>query len=150
MIPVSDVSGSGIVDPEYLPSWLLCKQSAAVQLLMVTKSHSSSVSKDINCSVTEVAPGGAMTADMTSELSYASLCTAPARLVQFCCSLLMLNVSLKAVKTGRKRTMSTCSHKSLDSLLSIYSLKRLLSLLPLKSYTFNPKVSYSHKVHADF
>ncbi len=38
MIPVSDVTGAGTVDPEFELSKLLCKQSIAVQLLMVTKS----------------------------------------------------------------------------------------------------------------
>jgi hypothetical protein len=38
MIPVLDVTGSGIVDPEYTPSTLLCEQLIASQLLTVTKS----------------------------------------------------------------------------------------------------------------
>jgi hypothetical protein len=36
MKPVGDVTGLGIVDPEYLPSWVVSVQAMLVQLLTVT------------------------------------------------------------------------------------------------------------------
>ena len=68
MIPVFDVTGLGIVDPEYFSIKLLWEQSSAVQLERVTKSHEYSVEKELNCKETEVAPLGAMIPDMISLL----------------------------------------------------------------------------------
>ncbi len=66
MIPVFDVNGPGIVDPEYSPSTLVSEQSMVVQFLTVTKSYSSSVSNELNTNVTELAPLGAMMPDIVS------------------------------------------------------------------------------------
>jgi hypothetical protein len=66
IIPVFEVTGPGIVDPENVPSKLVCEQVMVVQLLTVTKSCPCSVSKDVKTSVIESAPVGAMIADIVS------------------------------------------------------------------------------------
>jgi hypothetical protein len=67
--PVFDVIWLGIVDPEYVPRKLLCKQSNAVQSLTVTTSKLNSVVKSLKVSVIEVAAVGAMIHDMLSEFA---------------------------------------------------------------------------------
>ena len=84
MTPVFDVVWLGIAFPENEASWLLCKQSIAVQLYTVTKSQPLSVAKVENRSVTERAPVGAMIALMSSELLYIFLSTPPLGLVHNC------------------------------------------------------------------
>jgi hypothetical protein len=66
MIPVFDVNGPGIVDPEYFPRTLATKQSIAVQFLTVMKSYPDSVLKEVNTNVTDFAPFGAIIPDMVS------------------------------------------------------------------------------------
>jgi hypothetical protein len=66
IIPVFEVTGPGIVDPENVPSKLVCEQVMVVQLLTVTKSYPCSVSKDVKTNVIESAPVGAIIPDIVS------------------------------------------------------------------------------------
>ena len=69
MMPVVDVTGPGRVEPECSSKTVL--QSMTVeQLLTVTTSNPFSVANEVNLIVTEVAPGGAITPDIDSELTY--------------------------------------------------------------------------------
>ncbi len=63
-----DVTGPGIVCPENLPSSVLWKQLIAVHLERTTMSNANSVEKEVNCKVIEVAPVGAIIADIISLL----------------------------------------------------------------------------------